>query len=55
MKKSILQLFPDYKKNRYVIEQEEPMLYLLGMNLVGIEELTVIRVAYLLKSCLCMF
>ena len=50
MKKSILQLFPDYKKNHYVMEWEEPMLYLLEMNHVGIEELTVIREAYLSES-----
>lgn len=48
MKKTILQLFPDYKKNHYLMEREDPMLQLLEMNgELKQEELAVIKEAYL--------
>ena len=48
MKKNIMQLFPDYKKNPYLMEWEEPMLELLEMNPEPRpEELEAIREAYL--------
>lgn len=48
MKKTILQLFPDYKKNHYLMEREEPMLQLLEMKgELKQEELAVIKEAYL--------
>lgn len=48
MKKSILELFPDYKKNPYLMEQEWPLLDLLEMNPEPRpEELEVVREAYL--------
>ena len=48
MKKSIMQLFPNYKKNPYFMERDEPMLELLEMNPEPQpEELEMIRKAYL--------
>lgn len=48
MKKNIMRLFPDYKKNPYFVEREEPMLELLEMNPEPRpEELETIGAAYL--------
>lgn len=48
MKKSIMRLFPDYAKNPYLKEQEEPLLELLEMNPEPrTEELETIRDKYL--------
>ncbi len=47
MKKSIMQLFPDYKKNPYLMKREEPLLDLLEMNPEpSLEELAAVREAY---------
>lgn len=48
MKRSILQLFPDYRKNPYFMKREEPMLELLEMEPEPrTEELAAVRQAYL--------
>lgn len=48
MKKTILQLFPDYKKNPYLMKREEPMLDLLEMDPEpSLDEMAMIRAAYL--------